>query len=222
MLYSVWISIAYIIGIITGLTLDIALSLVSFFMVICAMLGWHFKRKGQNRKEDKDRLVYLLGAIVFLFFGIVYSKIRLCDFETRYKEGAIDTKGKILSAGKESRYYQQYLFQNERGNQFLLYIKKEVTTYTENTSLRVRGEFQKPDGQRNSGGFDYAKYLYAQGIYGCIFVREKGIVETLAKEPFSFMTAVQKDICDVFQKLLPTEPFSVLLCMTVRKFFFFV
>lgn len=75
MLYSVMICIAYIIGIIWGLYLDLYLGIVLFFIFIgCA----RFLSKKTILKK-----IMLLGILLFIM-GVLNSSYRINKFETKY------------------------------------------------------------------------------------------------------------------------------------------
>lgn len=79
MLYAVVICIAYIIGIIWGLYLELYLSIVSFFLFICFVI---VLSKNKLLKFNNERIFILI--LVCFYIGLINTKIRLYDFEYKY------------------------------------------------------------------------------------------------------------------------------------------
>ena len=79
MLYAIIICIAYIIGIIWGLYLELHLGIVSFFLFICFIIVLS-KNKLLNFNSGK---ILILILVCFLI-GLINTKIRLYDFEYKY------------------------------------------------------------------------------------------------------------------------------------------
>lgn len=133
MLDAVGICIAYVLGILWGLYLDINLGIVSFFLLLCVWLIKCFWKEAGKKKyrwiyhESKTKIsgIWLVMIICFLI-GILYTNIRKNDFENRYESGVCWMKGEILQKIEEGNYYNKYRFQNAENKNFLLYIPKEA------------------------------------------------------------------------------------------------
>ena len=204
MLYAVGVCIAYVMGILWGLYLKrIALGVVFFclLLLICCILTRF--RKG----------IYFLMCASFLF-GIIYINIRKEDFETRYIEGDIRLKGEILQKLEDGDYYNEYLFQDDDNKKFLLYIPKEIFI-EENTVVFLNSEYEKPNIQRNRGGFNYANYLYSKNYYGIITVNYEDDIEILGTGIFHIISAIQNNIFEVLGKILPENQLGILLGMLI-------
>ena len=165
MLDVVGICIAYTLGILWGLYLDIYLGVVSFFIFLCIFLAIKFYEEAKNsrfrwiyQKIDKKKFnICLIFAICFLF-GMFYTNIRKKDFENSYETGLCYMQGEVLQKLEEGNYYNKYSFCNKDGKKFLLYISNDYKI-EDNSVISFSGEFEKPAVQRNRGGFDYANYL---------------------------------------------------------------
>ena len=94
MLDAVGICIAYVLGILWGLYLDINLGIVFFFLLLCV---WVTKQFWKERKKyrwiyyeskKKTSTIWLVMIICFLV-GMVYVEFREKDFQTffRYRRG---------------------------------------------------------------------------------------------------------------------------------------
>lgn len=80
MLYSVIVCIAYIIGIIWGLYLDLGLSIVSFFLFICASFLFTSFYPQNNIKFKK--IIYVIGFSFIL--GSTNTIIKEYNFNNKY------------------------------------------------------------------------------------------------------------------------------------------
>ncbi len=81
---AVIICIAYIIGIIEGLYLDLYLSIVSLFLLICVMLLFNTRvKKLENTNCFRNKCILL---VLVVLLGICNVKIRAYCFETKYQE----------------------------------------------------------------------------------------------------------------------------------------
>lgn len=80
MLYSIITCIAYIIGIIEGLYLNLTLSMVSFFLFICI----YFFIKQNNNFKIFNSYIFIIIIISFLV-GLFYTKLSLNNFENKYQ-----------------------------------------------------------------------------------------------------------------------------------------
>lgn len=85
MLYSLIICIAYIIGIIWGLYLDLYLSVVSFFLIICASL---VTISFLQKNKEKTKIVRNISIIILISYLLGYTNIsiRKENFSNKYKE----------------------------------------------------------------------------------------------------------------------------------------
>lgn len=139
MLDAVGICIAYVLGILWGLYLDINLGIVSFFLLLCV---WVTKQFWKERKKyrwiyyeskKKTSTIWLVMIICFLV-GMIYVEFREKDFQTCYEMTDCLMKGEVLKKLKEGSYYNKYRFKNDENKNFLLYIPKEFLI-SENTVI---------------------------------------------------------------------------------------
>lgn len=100
MLYSVIICIAYIIGIVWGLYLDLYLGIVSFFLCICTcLIIKSILENYYNKKVTKYKFIYqeeklnysvkeinkkLLLVLICFLLGYINTLLRINNFENKY------------------------------------------------------------------------------------------------------------------------------------------
>lgn len=218
MLYSVIICIAYIIGIIWGLYLDFYLSVVPFFLIICVSL---ITILVLNKTALKTKMIRNLSIIILVSFLLGFANISVKNerFTNKYNEGNLNFKGEIINLVEEGDYYNKYIFKNDIGDKFLLYINKEFEI-EETAMIEFTGKLELPSKQRNRGGFDYSKYMYSQSLYGSIFVENYNNIEILEESKFNLITFIQNNIFEALGKLLPKEQLGILLGMIIGDTFY--
>lgn len=90
MLYSVIICIAYALGILWGLYLDLYLGVVSFFLVLCVFFIIQNSRLNNEFVDDKNFKIEIRKIVIFIslsfLFGLFYSNCRAQEFDNRYAE----------------------------------------------------------------------------------------------------------------------------------------
>lgn len=145
--------------------------------------------------------------------------LELIDLKVNIIPGLFFDNGIVVKLIEEGEYYNKYIFKNDIGDKFLLYLKNEIIIEN-NTLINIKGTIELPSKQRNKGGFDYSKYMYSQGLYGSIFVKEISDIEILCKKELNIIQSIQNSILDSFKKLLPREHFGIILGMVIGDTFY--
>ena len=159
------ILLSSIIGIILGLYLRFNLSIVLFFLIIIILI---------LVKKVSAKIIVLISCS--LIFNI-YTMAQISKYDTKYKNGIMTSNLKIISYKEEKNYYDKYIAKNEKGDKFLVYLPRGEEL-KKGTVISLEGEFTLPDKMRNTGGFNYRRYLNSQKIYGSIFSKKYEIIET--------------------------------------------
>ena len=223
--------IGYIIGILWGLYLKI--NIVPFYIIIIAVyfvLKFFYKNVLNHKKELKlisikryFRYVKLVVKpyviLIIIIFSIISNfiiRINENEYEKVYKmQGNI---GKIIciveSNMEEKEYYNRYkvkviecnAIENLRQKSFYIHIKKNcLENLKYGDMIQLDGKYQKVEGQRNYGGFDYQRYLKTKKIYGIITASNIKILETRKANIFMMIANdnflnIKNNIDKVFKK----------------------
>lgn len=178
-----FITVCYIIGIILGLylRLNIALFVLLVLSLISIIIFILLRYKSVLIKSKE---VLLIGIICIITLNI--SSIRTSYLENRfnrlysdyYKQNTIDVnyKAHVVSVEKESQYYYNYIVKiiniddnvKYKNTHILLKVKK-----SKNNVIRIeygdiitgKMSLERPETQRNYGGFDYSRYLKTKNVY---------------------------------------------------------
>ena len=214
MIYSLYFCIAYILGILWGLNLS-KVGLIPIFLCVLVYMLIQFLKLNNNESINSKCIILnnntLLILIILILLGLSNTVLRLYIFNSKYDDEVNSFKGEILRCVDKRGYSTKYLLKLFNGDKVLVYINKEIKL-EENQVISFSGEFKKPKGARNKGGFDYAKYLYSQNIYGTIFVN--GNVDILGSK-FDLINTIRNSVIDILGSLLPKEQFGVLLGMII-------
>ncbi len=121
-------------------------------------------------------IVIIIGlhrlGVVFLDYDKVYSNL---NNNSKYT-------GMIIDVKDEKDYKDVYVIKLISNNKyiddkkFLINIKKDNEKLEYGDQINFVGEFLKPEGKRNYGGFDYSLYLKTQKIYGAFNVQNFKII----------------------------------------------
>ena len=206
MIHIVLICLAYVVGIIWGLYLDIILGIAFLCLNICLYIILKFE------KYIKKEMLCLL--FLSFFIGMIYSNVKIENFNSKYIDGNMEVRLKILSLNSEKEYYNTYIVKNMENDKFLLYVPNEMKIDICN-EIYVKGIFEKPDKARNRGGFDYSKYLYSQNIYGKIKVNEKENVFIVNNDNKDFIYSIQKNIINLLGQYFPSDELGIILGMII-------
>ena len=161
--------------------------------------------------------------MIMMISSIISNTIVLYQnqmYETYFQEGK-ELKGEaiVVDEGKEKEYDWIYKIKickinQEKGKNTYVYLrvnKKVEESLSYGDKISFTGEFQKPEGKRNFGGFNYASYLKSLKIHGTVKAKK---IEILAKDqgnPFlKFTFSISHHIKNKIEELLPKEEASML------------
>lgn len=207
MLSLIWMTLAYIIGILWGLYLELnVLIITSIFLCVFLLM---FK------KNFKTQFIILC---VICISGCLYTIATVERYDNRYiNKQYMDLHIVITSKGVKQEYTNKYNCKSKTGDKFIVYFKNNIDEQFEiGDYLNVKGEFSLPDLARNAGGFSYRRYLNSNGFYGVIRVDSFQIVT----KDFSFMNLVyctQNYINNTFEKYLSTDFSGILSGMLIGE-----
>lgn len=225
-------TIGYIIGIIWGLYLQI--SIVPFYIPIIAII---FLIKKFCQKKSKFKLfsikryfryikIIITPKVVatIIFFSIISNSIVIFQnkkYENTYSKlesmESIRCKGIIASNLKEGSYNNIYEVKiesiNDNSENIKLYLmidKKKKIKLNYADEIEFEGDYQKPDIDRNYGGFNYLEYLKTKQIYGSVEAKKVKVIDT-NKQFFLFSLAnnIKKKIEERATNILNKENVSI-------------
>ena len=205
MLHIVLICLAYIVGIIWGLYLSLNLGVVFFCLNMCTCFLF--------RKHLYNKAIIIFLLIIFIF-GMLYSNFKLEDYQNKYCNGEVNTTLKIVSFNKTTEYYSIYICKNENGDKFLVYFPNEIEIEI-GQSFSAKAMFEKPTGKRNRGGFDYAKYLYSQNIYGILKIENEKDIFLRDLPKFNIVNEIRESIINILARILPKNEVGIMLGMII-------
>ena len=189
------ITLAYIIGILWGLYLELNTLIVTSIFLCLLVITF----------TNKVKIEILIISLVCVF-GAYYTSTEINKYDTTYYDGqALSLDVVVTSHFTEKAYIYKYNCKSENGDKFILYFKKNSLNQFEiGEHIKISGKFNLPDVARNKGGFDYRRYLNSNGYYGTI------MVENLKKldSEFSLMKLVystQNYINNTFKKYLSKD-----------------
>lgn len=206
MIHIVLICLAYIMGIIWGLYLDLNLGIAFFVLIVCVYIFL--------KKYIIINLKIFAIIMAFFTFGMIYASIRLEDFKSKYVEGDINTIIKIIKLDSKKEKYSTYICKNEFQDNFLVYVSNEIQINI-GDELYVRGLFEKPEGVRNRGGFDYSKYLYSKNIYGILRINKDSEINLIKKSNVMIINKIQESIYNILGRVFPKNELGIVLGMLI-------
>ena len=122
----------------------------------------------------------ILFTIFFLISNLYITYLEKDYSKTYNSLGEIQCVGTIISEKEEKNYSYQYKIKLEKVNNTK--IKDKIFYVTVNKKKKIdikfadkisfRGEYIRPEIQRNYMGFNYSMYLKSQGIYGTINIKD--------------------------------------------------
>lgn len=205
MIHIVLICLAYIVGIIWGLYLSLNLGIVFFCLNICVCFLF--------KKYLYKKMFFIILLIIFLL-GLFYSKFKLEDYQNKYNGGEINTTIKILSLNKNTEYYLAYICKNENADKFIIYFPKEMDIEIGQV-FYVNASFEKPTEMRNRGGFNYAKYLYSQNIYGILEIESEEDIFLKELPEFNIVNEIRESIINFFERIFPKNDVGIMVGMII-------
>lgn len=200
--------IGYIIGIIWGIydkcIFPYCLAIIAIVFISNKFLKSKkkFKLLSLKRYLRYFKLYLNVKTLIIIFFiSLISNSIILYknnQYEKIYEsEGEVEIVGVIVSSKIEKDYYNMYIikFQNEK---FYLNTDKKKE-YDYGDKIFIKGEYVKPEKQRNYKGFDYSKYLKSKKIYGTIKTKDVDLLVKnnsfdLIKEINNLKTIIKKKI----------------------------
>lgn len=183
------IVIAWIIGIILGLYLQISIASFVLFISLILLIFIIFEKKILKFIKSKKIKAYYsvlnvhIRIIIFLVILIVaFAQIKYYEgiFENKYKnikeDDEISIIGTIVSDPQEKEYKTKYILKIDtinsnkkyKNTKVILYTKKEKETLKYGDKIELVGNFKLAQERRNPGGFDYRFYLKTKKIYGIV------------------------------------------------------
>ncbi|MDO5557061.1 MAG: DNA internalization-related competence protein ComEC/Rec2 [Clostridia bacterium] len=157
---------------------------------------------------------YIEFFLPFKIFFIFIIGVVIGSFSLNSEKNVIETIEKnkwdteinatVISDVKTGDYKDTYIVQiedeNFRNVHFLLNIKKQDIKYKYGDLLQIRGEYKKPTGKRNFGGYNYYNYLLSTNIKGII--EDVQNVEVLRQENLDkFSLTVNKFTSNIKQRI---------------------
>lgn len=192
-----------IIGILTGLYLEFTLSMVLYFLLLLFCL---FILKAK-------KLEILISMCLLIAFNL-YTSSLINSYDCRYIDGSsIEGEFEIVSYRAVKDYYDKYIVKSKEGNKFIVYLPHS-DELKKGTLINLSGEFRLPDLARNTGGFNYRRYLNSQKIYGIIRAKNY-YVSNLAK--FNLIYYIQDEIYKSFARLFPKDEMGLIIGMMIGE-----
>lgn len=192
-----------IIGILTGLYLEFTLSMVLYFLLLLFCL---FILKAK-------KLEILISMCLLIVFYL-YTSSLINSYDCRYIDvSSIEGEFEIVSYRSIKDYYDKYIVKSKEGNKFILYLP-HGDELKKGTLINLSGEFSLPDLARNTGGFNYRRYLNSQKIYGIIRAKNY-YVSNLAK--FNLIYYIQDEIYKSFARLFPKDEMGLIIGMMIGE-----
>lgn len=183
------IVIAWIIGIILGLYLQISIASFVLFISLILLIFIIFEKKILKFIKSKKIKAYYsvlnvhIKILIFLVILIVaFAQIKYYEgiFENKYKnikeDDEISIIGTIVSDPQEKEYKTKYILKIDtinsdkkyKNTKVILYTKKEKETLKYGDKIELVGNFKLAQERRNPEGFDYRFYLKTKKIYGIV------------------------------------------------------
>ncbi len=183
------IVIAWIIGIILGLYLQISIASFVLFISLILLIFIIFEKKILKFIKSKKIKAYYsvlnvhIKILIFLVILIVaFAQIKYYEgiFENKYKnikeDDEISIIGTIVSDPQEKEYKTKYILKIDtinsnkkyKNTKVILYTKKGEETLKYGDKIELVGNFKLAQERRNPGGFDYRFYLKTKKIYGIV------------------------------------------------------
>ena len=225
--------IGYILGIIVGLYLHI--SIAPFCIILIAMYmiykNTNYKKNQRNNKLKMFAIkryfrylkifINVKVIVLVLISAIISNTIVLLQnqrYEKIYNELSekenITMVGKVIGNKEEKQYYNKYKIETKLQNQkyrfYIITDKKIQLNYGD--KIKLNGEYQEPEIQRNYKGFNYSEYLKQLKIYGTIKCSKIEMINQKADiNIFKFTNEISNKMIQNTKKILNEETSSILL-----------
>ena len=192
-----------IIGILNGLYLEFTLSMVLYFLILLFLFLILKKKKSE-----------VLISMCFLIGFNVYTSNLIKSYDYKYLDGSkIENEFDVISYREVIEYYDKYIVKSSNKDKFILYLP-HGNEMKKGTKINLSGEFSLPDLARNTGGFNYRRYLNSQKIYG-IIRSNKYYVSDLGN--FNLIYYIQDEIYKSFSKLFPQNEMGLVMGMMIGE-----
>ncbi len=141
MLSLKWMTLAYIIGILWGLYLELNTLIVTSIFLSLFLLMF----------VKKYKCSFIVLSLVCIL-GCLYTEFKLNDYNNIYADDSkLTLSVTIISQAEEKEYTYKYNCKNEDGDKFILYLKKsKAKDFQIGDKLNITGNFNLPDIARNT------------------------------------------------------------------------
>jgi len=184
----IWITFAYIIGILVGVAVNKKFVLLFWTAAFLLSLAAWFS-------VNKNGSGFILIMVAFGLMGIITAQtsLNVKNPLDNFTGTSVSIKGQIVDSPRymdgRDVYVVNVFSVAGRDWQMDVKTKVQVTVYHNaqpgqrirfyfGDIVEVRGLLQQPPGQRNPRGFDYRAYLQRRGIFNTMVVDEYGIRKT--------------------------------------------
>ena len=192
-----------IIGILNGLYLKFASSMVLYFLLL---LFSYFILKAKKSE-------IIISMCLMIGFNLYTSNL-VSSYDCKYiDDSAIEGEFEIISYRDVTDYYDKYIVKSKENDKFILYLL-HGDELKKGTVINLSGEFDLPDLARNTGGFNYRRYLNSQKIYGIIKAKNYYISD-IAK--FNLIYYIQDEIHKTFAKFFPQNEMGLVIGMMIGE-----
>lgn len=158
------ITVSYIIGILWGLYLEIS---IVPFSIISFIILWVLHK--QNKIKKYIKIINIIVIVITISSTIIEYKERKYEKITNSISENIKCVGVVISEGKETEYYYNYIVKVHNIHILVRCKKNKNMQYNKlefGDKIALEGNFEKPSVRRNYKGYDYSQYLKTKGVYG--------------------------------------------------------
>ena len=225
--------IGYIIGIVWGLY--IKLSIAPF--AVCIVFLCINILKNKNLKQiyrylkvfiKKETIIVLIVSSVISNTYVIYQNTRYYNL---YKdlEKSIDVVCTVVEHRKNYKYKVVYKVKVEKINNskkykdtylYMNFYKAKDLNIKYGDKIRVKGEYVKPDVQRNYKGFNYYEYLKTEKCYGIIKVKNSK-VEKIKENNLNYIKLLANKSSNLLYEkaniILPEKTRDLLIAILIGK-----
>ncbi len=192
------ITLGILIGIITGLYLNIA-PFIFLFLIFLSVIIKVVQIKSNNNISRIFNVLIKNNIILLILISACMSSIYLKYQDKRYEQvyknfNKTEIIATIISNKKETEYKNTYEIKLEELSSIKLILrinKNKNINLNYADKIKIKGEYIIPEQSRNYGGFDYRKYLKTEGIYG-IFEADK--IEVIKHNNLNFINIASNNL----------------------------
>ena len=179
------ITIGYLLGIIVGLYFN---NSIVFFYIPIFMINYIYKKikiKKGNKKTNFRllslrrysryvKLILTKKVILYIVLISIISNTIVVLSNQKYEvvNNFFDNKKELSLTGivldyKETNYYNRYILKMKNRMKIYILTNKNINLKYGDI-VQIKGEYNKPEQQRNYKGFNYMQYLKQYNIYGIV------------------------------------------------------